>query len=641
MRIKKLKLVVLFFVLATCTMFSQNKKYETYTVQQGETLQSIARKFVITPYKLLKLNPELAENDALVEGKILIVPNKNYNPASAAIDDGKDYVENGMLIHKVLPKETFFRLRKEFGVSKRILRKYNPILRVEDLKAGQIIKFPVPRNYKQDAVEEQLSMATKPYLVRPKETKYGISRRYGISIEKLEELNPQIKEAGIKMTDIIWVPDTQEIPDPEEGFSYHKVEKGENLFRLGQLFEMTEEELIAANPELREGVQEGMLIKIPLNEKNNTSAFIPSVSVGKEIKAILMLPLMSHKPTVDFSKNRTADIATDFYLGAMMALDSVKKMGLSVDMKVFDTQNNKKVISSLLASGNLGGADVMIGPLFFGNVQFVASILKNKEVTIVSPLSQKDHGLIANSKLVQSAASEDKMITNVMEHIKRTYKDENIVIVTDTLATSSLKVAKMLKELQPLDSLNKITVLKPEKGYIKRDLFMEKVVEKRDNFVILLSNDGIVTTDVVQNLGSMSEKVKITLFGFNKGSNFKNVNDNDLARVNFHYTASNYIDYEDDLVKDFVTMYSHKNYSKPSEYAFRGFDVTYDMLLRFATYSNTNGALNAGYSTRASSKFEYVKSETGKGFVNQGIHLMKYDGLHIVKVEETMATETE
>ena len=46
---------------------------------------------------------------------------------------------------------------------------------------------------------------------------------------------------------------------------------------------MTEEELIAANPELSEGVKEGMFIKIPLFEKINTSVFVPSVKQGKEI----------------------------------------------------------------------------------------------------------------------------------------------------------------------------------------------------------------------------------------------------------------------------------------------------------------------------------------------------------------------
>jgi LysM repeat protein/ABC-type branched-subunit amino acid transport system substrate-binding protein len=615
-------------------MFGQNKKYETYTVQEGETIQSIARKLSITPYKLLQLNPELTENNQIEEGKILIVPNKNYNPATAAVDSGKDYIENGMLVHKVVPQENFFRLKKKFRVSKRILIKYNPMLRKEGLKAGQIIKFPVPRNYKPDIVEEQVRVATKPYLVRPKETKYGISRRYGISIEKLEELNPQIKEVGIKMTDIILVPDTDEIPDSQEGFSTHKVEKGETFFSLGELFEMTEEELIAANPVLNEGVKEGMLIKIPLIDELNTSAFVPLVKQDEKIKAILMLPLMSNKKNIDFEKNRTSDIATDFYFGAMIALDSVKKMGLSVDMKVFDTQNNKRVLSSLLSSGNLGDADVMIGPLFYGNVQFVAGILQNKQVSIVSPLSQTDHSQIPNDKLVQSVASQDEMIMNVLGHIKRIYKDENIVIVTDSLPTSMVKVADMLKVLQPLDSLHKITVLKPEKGYIKRELFLENVLEKRNNFVILLTSNAIVTTDAVQNLGSMSDEIEITLFGFNKGSSFKNVSNNDLARVNFHYTTSNYVDDEDKSVRNFIKKYEKKNFSKPSEYAFRGFDLTYDILLRLATHEDVNRALNAGYSKRVSSKYEYIKNDEGKGFVNQGMYLMKYDGLQIVKVEE-------
>jgi LysM repeat protein len=638
---KKLKLLIVFFLLVTCSMFSQQKKYETYSAQKGETLKTIARKFSITPYSLMKLNPELDQNSEFAEGTILIVPNKNYNPALAAVETGKDYVENGFLIHKVLPKENFFRLKKEFGVSKRVLRKHNPILRIEELKVGQIIKFPIPRNYKHENTEEQITIATKPYLVRPKETKYGISRRYGITIEKLEELNPQIKETGIKMTDIILVPDTAEIPDVKEGFSIHKIEKRETFYSLGQLFDMTQAELISANPELSEGVKEGMLIRIPIVESVNTSTFVPSINEGTEIEAILMLPLMSHKKGIDFEKNRTADIATDFYLGAMMALDSLKKLGLSVDMKVFDTQNNKRVISSLLSSGSLGNADVMIGPLFFGNVQFVAGILQNKPVSIVSPLSQTDHSQIPNDRLIQSAASEDKMIMNVLDHIKHVYKDENILIVTDTLPSSVLKVNNILRALQPLDSLHKIAVLKPEKGYIKRELFMKNVLEKRNNFVVLLSSDVIVTTDVVQNLGSMSDKIKTTLFGFNKGSNFKNISNNDLAHVNFHFAASSYVDKEEKTVQQFIKKYKQKNYSKPSEYVFRGFDVTYDILLRLATHQDVTTALQAGYSNRTSSKFQYGSNGAGKGFTNEGVHLMKYDGLNIVRVEEEIVVDKE
>ena len=216
-----------------------------------------------------------------------------------------------------------------------------------------------------------------------------------------------------------------------------------------------------------------------------------------------MLPFTSHKSGIDFTKNKTADVATDFYLGAMMALDSVKKQGLSVDMKVFDTKNNKRELSSLLASGNLGNADVIIGPLFFGNVQLVSGILKNKQVAIVSPISQKDHAPISNSKLIQSVASEEKMMDEMLRYIKNKYKGENLLVVTDTLITSVPKVTKVLNALQSLDSLKQITVLKPKKGYIKRELFLEKVLKNKDNFIVLVSNDAIVTTDAVQNLGAL------------------------------------------------------------------------------------------------------------------------------------------
>jgi len=638
---KKLRLCIAFFLLVTFSLLSQNKKYNTYTVLEGETVTSIAQKFSITPYNLLKLNPELNDVKTLDAGKILIVPNKNYNPAEAVIESGKDYIENGFLIHKVLPQENFYRLKKEFGVSKRVLRKYNAVLRVEDLKAGQIIKFPVPKNYKGDS-QVQAVITTKPYLVRPRETKHSISRRYGITIEKLEELNPAIKDEGLKMGAIISVPDTQEIPDPQEGFLMHRIEKGETFFSLGQLFEISEEKLIALNPELKEGVKEGLLIKIPkILSKMSTDTFEPTIIPNKEIKAILMLPFMGHKSKIDFAKNKRADVATDFYLGAMMALDSVKKQGLSVDMKVFDTQNSKTKLSSLLASGNLSKADVMIGPLFFGNVQFVSNILKNKQVAIVSPISQKDHAPLTNGTLIQSAASEEKMMDRVLSYIKSNYSGENLLIVTDTARASIPKVNKVLKALQPLDSLQKITVLKPKKGYIKRDLFLNSVKKEKDNSIILITKDAIVTTDVLQNLGALPKKVKATLFSFNKGANFKNVSNNDLSRVNFHYTVSNYIDKEDKDVQQFITKYKLKNYVEPSEFAFRGFDVTYDILLRLATHEDVTSALNSGYSKRGSLKFEYTNNGIGKGFSNKGVHLLKYDGYTIVKVDEEMTVAKE
>ena len=226
----KIKLSLLLLFLVTFSIFSQEKKYTTYQAQQGETLESITRKLGITPHDLLQLNPDL--KDGVTENQLLIIPNKNYNPVLKS--KSGDYIKNGFLFHKVLPKENYYRLKKEFGVPKRILRRHNLALRTDDLKAGQIIKIPVKKGYQLESIVVKVD-ATKPYLVRPKETKYSISRRYGISIERLEELNPEIKD-GLKIAQIIKVPDTTEIPDIEEDYVFHKVEKGETLFSLSQIF---------------------------------------------------------------------------------------------------------------------------------------------------------------------------------------------------------------------------------------------------------------------------------------------------------------------------------------------------------------------------------------------------------------------
>jgi len=638
---KKNKLFIVFFFLIAFSVFSQspNKKYETYTAIEGETLQSIARKFSITPFNLIKLNPELVEGVNL-NGTIIIVPNKNYKPESKASNNGEDYVENGFLIHTVLVRENYFRFKKKYGVSKRVLRKFNPILRSENLKLGQVIKIPVKDDFKLEGATEQIT-ETKPYIVKPRETKYGISKRYAISIEQLEELNPQIKGRDLKMADLILVPDSEEIPEEEDGFTIHKVVKGETFYSLGRLYSISQDDLISVNPELQDGVIEGMLIKIPIVEESSKLVFIPSIEPDKEIKAALMLPLMTNRKQIDFDKSKTSDIATDFYLGAMMALDSVKKLGLSVHLKVFDTQNSKTQISRYIIENDFSDTDLIIGPLFIGNVELVSKTLQNKNVAIVSPVSQKDHSVFGSNKLIQDTPSNEKLMSKVLNHIKSNYNDENIVIFSDTTDLVIPQLVKVLEVLEPLDSLTKIEIIKPKKGYFRPELFREKILKEKDNILILITEDPVVTKDVVQNLGVLPKDINATFFAMNKGSNFNEVNNNYLAHVNFHFPVSSFINREDENVKKFIRTYKYKNKAEPSDYSFKGFDVTLDALLRCASYDDIASALNAGYSSRIATKYEYDNNGYGKGFINQGVYLLKYDGLNIVKVEEEIKEKIE
>jgi len=124
------------------------------------------------------------------------------------------------------------------------------------------------------------------------------------------------------------------------------------------------------------------------------------------------------------------------------------------------------------------------------------------------------------------------------------------------------------------------------------------------------------------------------------GKNFDKVDNNFLARVNFHYPTTTFIDYEDLEVQKFIHKFKTNNYVEPSEYAFKGFDMTYDALLRLATFSDVGGAFDGGISERMSCKFHYTKNPN-KGFENKGVYLVKYDGLHLVNVEKELKLEKE
>ena len=626
----KFKLSLLLLFLVTFSIFSQEKKYTTYQVQKGETLESITRKLAITPHDLLQLNPDIKEGVA--ENQLLIIPNKNYNPAL----DNKigDYIEDGFLFHKVLPKENYFRLKQQFKVPKRILRKYNLALRTDGLKVGQIIKIPIKKGYRIETTVVQDDI-TKPYLVRPKETKYSISRRYGISIERLEELNPEIKE-GLKLAQIIKVPDTREIPNLEEDFVMHQVEKGETIFSLSQIFKMSQEQLIEINPELATGLKEGMLIKIPTAiTAENKSIFIPNIPVDKHLKVAILLPFSTNKGNLDFEKDRSLNIVTDFYLGALEALNLLKKQGLSVTVQVFDTENKKSTISNILRTNNFEEVDAVIGPMFMDNVEFVTNSFKHDSLAIISPVSSKDHSMFASKNLIKEMPSDERLSDAMILYLQNNYGNQQLVLIADSISTPNyeLRLKGITKKLNELDSLHEVIVLRPENGYIKPDLFKESILEDKGNWIMLFTEEEVLISDAINNLGVLPKEFDITLFCLNYGKNFDRVDNNFLARVNFHYPTASFIDFEDIEVQKFINRFKAVNYVEPSEYAFKGFDMTYDALLRLATYSDVGSAFDGGISERMSCKFHYIKNPN-KGFENNGVFLVKYDGLNLVNIEK-------
>ena len=129
----------------------------------------------------------------------------------------------------------------------------------------------------------------------------------------------------------------------------------------------------------------------------------------------------------------------------------------------------------------------------------------------------------------------------------------------------------------------------------------------------------------------LSKNFKVTLFAFKKGNNFKDVKNSFLNRLNFHYPTINFIDNDNEELTKFNQNYKLKYDAKPSSFVYKGYDTTYDALLRIATYQNIDDSFQAGKTKGLTSQFDYKKTNA-TCYKNSGIYIVKYKAYQIVRV---------
>lgn len=189
-----------------------------HKVESGESLYTIAKKYDTSIEKLRDANPQL-DSDNLQLGELLALPKgakkqvdeKPFKAESAKIAK----LQSKLQRHTVTSGESFYVIAKKYNISVEDLKKANPQVENDKLDIKDVVFIPGTENVVlkekkskeekkkekenstiEDAVAEDKSNNSKEanvlHEVLPKETKYGISKRYGITIAELEKLNPKI-----------------------------------------------------------------------------------------------------------------------------------------------------------------------------------------------------------------------------------------------------------------------------------------------------------------------------------------------------------------------------------------------------------------------------------------------------------------
>ena len=362
---------------------SAESVYFLHTVTKGQSLYSISSMYNVTIDDIVRLNP--GSDKQIREGAALKIPQATNNNSEKPV------------FHTIQAGETLYRLSVKYNITTQAICQANPGLSTENFRTGQVIIIPVKSETKQ--VQDTPQAATK-------------------------------EETTVKMND--WK-------------DMHKVERKETIFSISREYGITEEELIAANPELKKGkLKKGTFLFIPYgkNEKQaqqqetttpvkeltNEEAFSQNEELKKDIKTIkaaVLLPFMAGSTTNQDEQLRMVE----YYEGFLMAVDSLKKQGVSIDLYTYDTKGKTATTNNILAKKEMKDMDIIFGPANTQDMDALATFADKNDIRLVVPFAPKVDEVFKNPHIYQVNTPQSYLYSEVYEHFTRKFGDCNVIFL--------------------------------------------------------------------------------------------------------------------------------------------------------------------------------------------------------------------
>lgn len=595
-----------------------------HVVAKGETVFQIAKKYEVTPFDIYRLNPD-AKN-GVQENTTLLIPKAT---------SGKG------VIHVVGEKETLFGISKKYNVSVTDLEAWNKATLQNGLKKGQEIFVSKPSAADLKSVSTPFVLKPKPvsnvttHLVEAKETKYGIATRYGLTVTELEQLNPQIISGLNIGQTLILKPGVQVKKPSNVTLVNYEVQPKETLYSLSKKFDIAQGDLITLNPDLQDGLKIGMILKVPSNgtvvtkvkdsvlvAKNKVN-LLASVDKSKQKNLVLLLPFNINKIETDSVKTKTEQLKTnkflnltlDFYAGALMAVDSAKVLGLPVNIKVYDVESTKysSNVASIISKNDFVNVDAVVGPFQNSVVETTAQLLTKYNTPVISPLS-KERGLPL-SNLYYTVPSEDLLRASMFNYFKS--KNGNVVAIISAKKTTSKDFITANHPEVKHAAFN-------DKGALDVALLKTQLVKGQKNFVLMEIEKASTILSITNILKGLQKEydIQLAVFELYDALNFEEIPMKNLTDLKMLFPSATKVA-ETPEEKIFEKQFKKINNIYPNAAAKKGFDVTFDAMLRIC---QPEGFVKSA----ATTKTEYIENafdyNSSNGLIsNNATYLLYYD----------------
>ena len=528
---------------------------------------------------------------------------------------------------------------------------------------------------------ESWAQAIQTYRAKRHDTIESVAEKFGVTVEELLECNKSYRTKKLRARDVLVLPPKksareqrqkareearavpeetavgEKVPEPV-GFSQHVVAPKETVYGISHQWGITQDMLKEYNPELKTSVLKiGMVLKIPVLKMEDktmepapeTSVFQPdtvNVSMVREtagrwqqasaldVKRMLSVDMIlpfyldradSLVAATPRERLRDSRIALSFYMGALMALDSLAGQGLMADVRVFDSQKDVKATEKILAENDFSRTDLIIGPLFTEIAEVVASGMKGTKTLVVSPFSVK-HDVNRMPNMVQASTPAQGMESAVLSYMADNISPSSHVIVIASAMQQEAQIARIRKRLSEKVKYTSIELLNTDLGN-NSDRLASMVKQNVPTVILIPELSQSFMSEILQGMEQSARIGDTDIFAFEIADRAKammgEMKPEVASRLRFIYPNRLFENGQGYRYSDFENGFRTRYRELPNAYAYEGFNLVYDLLSRMATDTDTEHALTSRSTEQVGSRYRYMKYHSG-GYANTELFILMY-----------------
>lgn len=298
------------------------------------------------------------------------------------------------------------------------------------------------------------------------------------------------------------------------GREMHKVKKKETIFGIARQYGLTVQQLIDANPEMNQPgyeLKKDAFIVIPTVKSATTANGVAAATSAasrvskKPIRLGVMLPL--HDINGDGRR------MVEYYRGVLMACDSLKKLGLSVDVHAWNTPDNED-IAPVLREKDARQCDIIIGPLYSKQMAQLSDFAIRNDIRLVIPFSINAPQVSTNPNIFQVYQSPAALNESIIAQFMNRFKDYHPVFIdcNDTTSQKGSFTTGLRRQLEARGIEYGITNLKSSDA-----MFARTFKHSKPNVVILNTGRSPELLAAFAKLNTMkatARDVQVSMFGY-------------------------------------------------------------------------------------------------------------------------------